>query len=83
MDYFVYILYNPKLDRYYTGSTGDLEDRMKRHNQGRSKATKGGAPYWELAYREKFETRSEAVRRENEIKKKKSRKYIEFLKQKL
>jgi putative endonuclease len=32
-----------------------------------------------MKYTERFETRTEAVKRESEIKKKKSRKYIEWL----
>ncbi len=34
---------------------------------------------WRLVYFEMFETRTEAIKRENEIKSKKSRKYIEVL----
>lgn len=78
MDYWIYILYSSKLDKYYVGHTGNLGDRLKRHNAGRSKSTKSGAP-WELVYQEMFETKSEAYNREIEIKNKKSRKYIEAL----
>jgi putative endonuclease len=34
---------------------------------------------WRLVYTEEFEDRTSAIKREREIKKKKSRKYIEFL----
>lgn len=73
--YYVYILYSKSLDRFYTGQSGDVGDRFIRHNQGRSKSTKGGRP-GRLVYAEQFETRSQAVRREQEIKDKKSRFYI-------
>lgn len=33
--YYVYMLYSAILDRYYVGQTSNLEDRLKRHNQGR------------------------------------------------
>jgi len=79
MSYFVYILYNPMLDRFYVGSTQDLEDRIARHNQGRSKATKAGAPHWQLKYTEHFESLPEARRREAYIKRMKSRIYIQKL----
>jgi len=38
--FITYILYSDKSDRYYVGSTGNLEDRLKRHNTGRSTFTK-------------------------------------------
>ena len=75
MHYFVYILFSEKVNKYYVGSCQDIQDRLLRHNQGRSKFTKTGIP-WTLAYSENYETRSEAYRREMEIKKKKSRVFI-------
>ena len=74
----VYIIYSHKIDRYYTGYTDDLEWRIERHNCGWGKYTKRGIP-WELKYDEKYQTKSEAIKREREIKRKKSRKYIEEL----
>ena len=74
----VYILYSIYLDKYYIGHTGNIEDRIQRHNQKRSKSTKGGVP-WLLVYTEEFTTKSLAYNREMEIKKKKSRVYIEKL----
>ena len=67
MSHYVYILQSLKTDGYYTGSTQDIPARVERHNQGRSKATKARRP-WQLVYSEVFETRSEAVRCETEIK---------------
>ncbi len=78
--FYTYILYNSMIDQYYIGSTNNLEDRLHRHNTGQSKSTKKGAPYWILYYHETFETRSEAYKRELQIKKMKSRKYVEGLK---
>ncbi|MFN8353381.1 MAG: GIY-YIG nuclease family protein [Spirosomataceae bacterium] len=78
MEFTTYILYSASTDRYYVGSTGNLPDRLLRHNQGRSKATKSGLP-WVVVHREVYPSRSAAYRRELEIKGKKSRKYIESL----
>ena len=78
MEFFVYIIYSKFLDSYYIGSTGDLEDRLFRHNNSGSKYTKK-AKDWVLKYTEPFDTNSKAVSREMEIKNKKSRKYIEYL----
>jgi putative endonuclease len=71
----VYILYSAVVDRYYVGQTSDLQDRLRRHNQGRSKYTKSGIP-WNLVYKEGFETRSQAVQREQELKRSKSREHL-------
>ena len=78
MGYKVYILYSASLDRYYTGSCEDINVRIAQHNTGRNKSTQSGVP-WEIKYTEEYATRSEALAREMEIKKKKSRKYIEWL----
>ena len=76
--WFVYILHSKIIDKYYVGSTDDLEWRLKRHNMGWGRFTKRGIP-WELVYHENFDTKSEALKREKEIKNKKSRIYIENL----
>lgn len=76
--YHIYILYSESLDRYYVGNTSDLEIRLIRHNKGDSRFTKSGIP-WVIVYSEEFETRSEAMSREHQIKKWKSRKMIEKL----
>ncbi|NVK48750.1 MAG: GIY-YIG nuclease family protein [Cyclobacteriaceae bacterium] len=77
--YFVYILFNSKTNKYYIGSTERPEARLKHHNSGSTPSTKAGAPFWEIKYLEELPNRSEALKRELEIKRKKSRKYIEWL----
>ena len=76
--YFCYILFSKSKNRFYVGHTGDLDDRLARHNEGRSSATRHGAP-WELVYSQKFESRAEAMARESEIKSWKSSKRIREL----
>jgi putative endonuclease len=76
--FFVYILYSESKDRYYVGHTENLTVRLAYHNSGRVKSTKNFRP-WICVYFEEFETKLVANRRELEIKKKKSRKYLEFL----
>ena len=78
MSFYVYILYSKSFDQYYIGHTENLEDRIFRHNNSGSKATKK-ANDWYLKYTEEFLTRAEAATRELVIKKKKSRKFIEWL----
>ena len=76
--FYTYILYSHSKDKYYVGYTHDLNLRLERHNNGWSKSTISGIP-WKLVYYEEFETKSNAMKREYEIKRKKSRKYIERL----
>lgn len=75
---YCYILYSEKTDSFYVGSTTNLEDRLKRHNSGRSTYTKKGMP-WRVVYIKEYPTRAEAYRAEMYIKAQKSRKYIEQL----
>lgn len=38
--YFVYILFSSKTEKYYIGSTDNLESRLKHHNAGATPFTK-------------------------------------------
>jgi putative endonuclease len=76
--FFTYILKSYVNGKFYVGSTQDIQDRLSRHNSGRSKATKTGIP-WEIVYLEEFDTRSMAMVREMEIKNWKSHDRIEKL----
>ena len=76
--YYTYIIQSDINGSFYTGQCNNLSERLQRHNNGHTKSTKAKSP-WKLVYYESFNTRSEAVRRELEIKKKKSRLYIEEL----
>ena len=76
--YYVYIIYSAKLDRYYIGYTEDVDARLVQHNSGLSSFT-SRASDWRVMYQEVFSSREEAHKRELAIKKKKSRKYIEWL----
>ena len=78
MPYFVYILKSRKNGKYYVGSSKNVELRLFQHNAGYSKSTKNGVP-WELKLAEEYESLAEAMNREAEIKKMKSRKWIEEL----
>ena len=78
MPHFVYILYSETSDRYYVGSCCDIDQRLERHNAGATKSTKPYRP-WVVAYSEEFDANQDARKRESQIKKMKSRKYIESL----
>ena len=76
--FYTYIIYSPSLDQYYIGHTENVENRLFRHNNSGSKFTKKTND-WVVKYTEEFSTKAEAATRELEIKKKKSRKYIQWL----
>ena len=78
MFYTVYILYSCSLDQYYIGHSQDVNDRIFRHTNSGSKATKK-ATDWKVVYTESFDSKAAAYKREMEIKRKKSKKYIEWL----
>lgn len=80
--YSIYILFSLKTNRYYIGSTDDLQGRLKHHNAGSTPSTKSGAPDWEFRSTETVPDRTTALKRELEIKKKTSRNYIKWLTQK-
>ena len=65
--FYIWILRSKVTQRYYVGSTDDVEKRLKEHNAGKSKSTPTGIP-WELIHSESFITRSEAMLHERKIK---------------
>ena len=78
MDYYTYILYSAILDKYYIGSTNNLEERLSKHLSNHKGYT-SRAKDWVVKYHELFATKTEARSREMQIKKWKSRKKIEQL----
>ena len=78
MPHFTYILFSEKANKYYIGSSHDVEKRLGRHNAGATVSTKSGRP-WELLYVEEFDSKTEALNREIYLKRMKSRASIEKL----
>ena len=67
MDYYTYILRSEINNDIYIGSTENVQNRLRLHNSGRVKSTKGYRP-WQLLESQKFNTRSEAFRQERFLK---------------
>ena len=69
MDYFVYMLKSlGKQSVTYVGYTNDLKKRINLHNTNRgAKFTRGRK--WKLIYKEKLNSKKEAISREYYIKK--------------
>ena len=80
MKWFVYIIKsgNKKVDKIYIGATNNLKRRIKDHNNGNTKSTKSFIP-WKLLYCEEYKSKREALCREKQLKRWKSRKRIENL----
>ena len=74
----VYILQSQQDRSYYVGQTDNIERRLEEHNRSKNIYTKGKAP-WNLVYKEFYNTRSDAMQREIEIKRKKRKTYLEWL----
>ena len=70
--YWVYAIQNEASKRIYIGYTGDLEDRIKRHNSGQVYSTNSDHP-WKLISCQAFESRSQAMWKESELKKSKGK----------
>ncbi len=76
--HYIYILRSELDGSFYIGSTANIEERVREHNFGRTRYTSRRRP-WELVYSEEYSDKFEALRREKQIKKRKSKKYIERL----
>lgn len=78
MKYYVYILQSQKDQSYYVGYTQGIKQRLYDHNNGRGRYSSKKA-LWQLVYWEEYGTKTEAIIREQQIKKWKSKKLIEKL----
>ncbi|MBI2066248.1 GIY-YIG nuclease family protein [Candidatus Woesebacteria bacterium] len=76
--FYLYILRNENDDRFYIGSTSNLERRIKEHLRGKTRTTRVLKTN-KLVYIEKYKTEKEARDREKKLKSYKSKKYIKWL----
>ncbi len=63
--FLVYILYSPGSGKSYVGYTNNIERRMKEHNFTSSKGFTLRYRPWVLVHTEAFDSRPEAMSREN------------------
>ena len=78
MKCYVYILYSAEIDRYYIGSTDNMEVRLQKHIAGTTRFT-SRTNDWKIVFIKECIDRANAIKEERRIKKMKSRKYIEKL----
>jgi putative endonuclease len=74
--YFVYVLWSSKLQKRYVGSAKDVQARLREHNTGRNRFTKGGVP-WQLIYVEELPDLSSTRKRELFLKSGVGRKWLD------
>ena len=76
----VYVIENEESKKIYIGQTADLEVRLDRHNGILSnKATSFTAKNkgrWNLIYKENFNSRERAIKREKELKSFRGREFV-------
>jgi len=74
----VYALYSPELKKIYIGQTENLEERLKAHRDKRfSKSYTGKlSDEWLLIYSERVKDRSEALKREKQLKSFRGREFV-------
>lgn len=65
--FYVYLLHSIKFDELYIGSTNDLKNRLKEHNNGKVSSTKDKRPY-KLIYYESYLSEKDARYREKMLK---------------
>jgi putative endonuclease len=74
--FFVYIIESIDSKRHYIGQTNNLEERLRKHNQGRNLSTKSYIP-WRLKWWKEYKSRSEAMIIEKRLKNIKKRTGVE------
>jgi putative endonuclease len=75
MLFIVYIIYSHIKDKYYIGFSSNLAERIIIHNQ-KSKGFTGNVNDWKIVFTQEFETKTEALAREKQIKSWKSKEKI-------
>ncbi len=72
----VYILFSVSTQKFYTGQTHDIENRLLEHNSGETKSIKNGMP-WTIVWRQDLASRSEAMILEKKIKSRGAKRFVD------
>ena len=75
MEYFVYVLLSKKDNKFYTGFTSNLTQRIQEHNSGKVSSTKYRIPL-ELVYFEGCHNQKDALHREKYLKSTYGKRYL-------
>jgi putative endonuclease len=72
----VYALYSPSYKKIYIGCTSDLPNRFLSHNELATKGHTVKYRPWVIALTEEFVAKSDAIKRENQLKTANGRKHV-------
>ncbi len=73
--YYVYVIQSKKDKQFYTGFTGDLQNRLREHNAGGVPSTKKRGPF-ELIYYEACLNEQDGLAREKYLKSGMGKRYL-------
>ena len=73
--FYTYVLRSRRDGHLYIGMSGDLSNRVRAHNSGKVRSTKGRRPL-DLVYYESYRTKAEARIREIFLKSGQGREYL-------
>jgi len=80
MDFFVYILFSEKLNRYYIGQTVNVEERLMQHNSCfYENASTKVSNDWKLFWKLKCNSKRQAIQIESHIKRMRNKVYYQNL----
>ena len=80
MDYFVYILFSERLNRFYIGQTVNVEERVMQHNSGfYEKALTKVSNDWKLFWKQTCNLKRQAIQIESHIKRMRNKVYYQNL----
>ncbi|HMV09776.1 MAG TPA: GIY-YIG nuclease family protein [Cyclobacteriaceae bacterium] len=75
----VYVLYSERFKKIYIGYTSDLSKRLESHNQFSTSGYTAKFRPWRVVLVEEFGIKSDAIRRERQLKSAQGRKFIKAL----
>ena len=77
--FYVYALYSKDFDKIYIGFTSDLNARLNAHNHESNTGWTSKFKPWILFYNEEFMNKSDAMKREKQLKSSRGRVFIRSL----
>jgi putative endonuclease len=75
---FVYVLKSLKDGKKYVGISANPQDRIRQHNRGEVKSTKGRRPF-EIVYHEEVDSAKEARKKEKYLKSAAGRRFLKHI----
>ena len=72
----VYALYSLEFDKIYVGYTSNLTKRLLQHNELSIKGYTVRYRPWVVVFKEEYQTKTEAIKREKQLKSSRGRAYI-------